>query len=225
MKVCKTCAGGCCRAFRVPITGFDTLRIMRTIDVDPYFFCGVEEVTGEKLQNWQDKDPIFIFTDSGEPKYYEIYLKSVESKYFEFHGKCIFLQEWDASELNSTDIEGVFGRCGIYDCRPIACRNYPAKLGEDGKPYMHDPYYEHTNPDNKRWQALPYGLCPRPVEKDDFEQGINEYIKNLLHFKYEMEFFTELSKKWNQNPDVSDKFIEFLEKEYCDRLPFITNIK
>ncbi|OGI01310.1 MAG: hypothetical protein A2Y25_00940 [Candidatus Melainabacteria bacterium GWF2_37_15] len=220
MKVCKTCNAGCCRAFRVPVTGFDILRIMRTIDIDPYFFCGVEEITGERLEKALGKDPLFLFTDRGEPKYFEIYLKSVEGKYFGFHGKCIFLQEWDAKELNSQEIDGIIGRCGIYDCRPLTCRTYPSKIDKDGKLYMFDPYYEHTDPENKRWQALPYGLCPRPIEQEDFRAGVNEYIKNLLHANYEMEFFIELSKKWNQNPDISDKFIEFLEKEYQDRLPF-----
>ena len=220
MKVCKTCAAGCCRAFRVPVTGFDILRIMRTIDIDPFFFCGVEEISGEKLEKILGKDPLFLFTDSGEPKYYEIYMKFIFSKYYEHSHKCIFLQEWDAKEYGSQELEGIIGRCGIYDCRPLTCRTYPSKIDKDQKLFMYDPYFEHTNPENKRWASLPYGLCPRPIEKEDFRFGVNEYIKNLLHANYEMEFFLELSEKWNKNPDISDKFIEFLEKEYEDRLPF-----
>ncbi|HSA07283.1 MAG TPA: YkgJ family cysteine cluster protein [Candidatus Gastranaerophilales bacterium] len=219
MKVCKACAGGCCRAFNVPITGFDILRIMRTIDIDPFFFCGVEEISGERLEKGLEKDPLFIFTDSGEPKYYEIYLKRVFSKCYEMSLKCIFLQEWDAKELGSQEVEGIIGRCGIYDCRPLACRNYPAKIDKENKLSMYNPYYEHTNPENKRWKSLPYGLCPRPVELDDFKAGVDEYIKNLVHGNHELEFFIELSKKWNETPDISDKFIEFLEKEYKYRLP------
>ncbi len=220
MKVCKSCAGGCCRAFNVPITGFDILRIMRTLDMDPFFFCGVAEISGEKLEKGLGKDPLFLFTDSGEAKYYEIFLKRVFSKYFETSYKCIFLQEWDAKEYGSAELEGIVGRCGIYDIRPLTCRNYPAKIDKDRKLYMYDPYYEHTNPENKRWSSLPYGLCQRPLKKEDFRAGVDEYIKNLVHADYELDFFLKLSEKWNKNPDVSDNFIELLEREYLDRLPF-----
>ena len=219
MKVCKTCAGGCCRAFRVPVTGFDILRICRTIDIDPYFFCGIEEITGERLEQRLGKDPLFLFTDKGEPRYFEIYMKFDESRYFKYHTKCMFLQEWDAKEYNSQEIEGIIARCGIYDCRPMACRTYPSKIDKDWKLSMANPYFEHTNPENERWKHLPYGLCPRPVEKEDFRCWENEYVKNLLHANYEAEFFVELSKKWNQNPDISDNFLAFLEIAYVDRLP------
>ena len=219
MRVCKTCAGGCCRAFNIPITGFDILRIMRTIDIDPFFFCGVKEITGERLEKDLGKNPQFLFTDSGEARYYEIFMKRTFSRYFEGTLKCIFLQEWDAKEYDSAELEGIIGRCGIYDCRPLACRNYPAKIDKDNKFFMYDPYFEHTNPENKRWQDLPYGLCPRPIKKEDFGFCVDEYIKNLAHGNYELEFFVKLSEKWNKNPDISDNFINFLEEGYKDRLP------
>ncbi len=218
MKVCKTCSGGCCRAFRVPITGFDILRIMRTIDIDPFFFCGVQEVKPEKLEKLLGKEPVFIFTDSGEPRYYEIFLKLILSKYYDLNHKCIFLHEWDAQEYGSAELEGIIGRCGIYDCRPLACRIYPSKLDDEGNLVMNNPYSEYTNPENKRWANLPYGLCPRPVQKEDYIHLTDEYIKNLTHQKFEMKFFLDLSKKWNENPDISDNFINFLEKNYSDRL-------
>ena len=220
MKVCKNCAGGCCRAFNIPITGFDILRIMKTIDIDPFFYCGIEEVIGENLEKSLGTVPLFLFTDNGEPGYYEIFMKRIMSKCYEGTPKCIFLQEWDAKKYNSVELEGIIGRCGIYDCRPLACRIYPSKIGKDGKLFMDNPYFEHTNPENKRWQDLPYGLCPRPIEKEDFSAGVDEYIKNLAHGDYELNFFVELSKKWNKNPDISDKFIDFLKEEYNDRLPF-----
>ncbi len=222
MKVCKACAGGCCRAFNIPISGYDILKVMRTIDIDPYFFCGVKEVTGENLEKALGKDPLFLFTDSGEPRYYEIFLKRISSRYFKNTHKCIFLQEWDAKEYDSQELEGIIGRCGIYDCRPLACRNYPAKIDKNKQLFMYDPYYEHTDPENECWkQRNPYGLCPRPIKKEDFRGGVNEYIKNLVHADYEFNFFMKVAGKWNQNPDISDKFVDFLAGEYQDRLPFI----
>jgi SMC interacting uncharacterized protein involved in chromosome segregation len=65
-------------------------------------------------------------------------------------------------------------------------------------------------------------LCPRPLDKKDYHQWINEYITNSLLFDYENHYFIDLSEKWNKNPDISDNFITFLKKEYEDRLPFRT---
>lgn len=224
MLICKQCEAGCCRKFSAPVTGFDILRIWRTLEIDPFAFCEIEERTKEQLEKEIEKEPLFIFTDSGTLKYYQIYLKrTFSSKYFPNNRKCIFLQEWDMDELNSEELKGIVGRCGIYDCRPLKCRIYPAKFADDGKMYMYDPYYASIHPSEVNvWKNLPYSSCPRPKEREDYEKFVDQFIRDIAHEKYEMEFFLDLSKKWNENPDISDKFIEFLEREYRDRLPLKT---
>ncbi|HSA06921.1 MAG TPA: YkgJ family cysteine cluster protein [Candidatus Gastranaerophilales bacterium] len=219
MEFCSYCHGGCCRALNVEVVGYDILKIHKTLGIDPFLFLTVVPVEGEKLKENFGKNPLFKFTDLNPEKYYKLILQSKSTQIFgDYSSKCIFLMEWDSKKLGAKTSEPVVARCGIYHCRPYTCRTFPAKLNEDLLPVMQDPHSGIKSLNEEYWQKPGYKLCPKPVEENDYINFSDQYFKDLYAQHCETEYFLKVSQKWNQNPDISDNFITFIEKEYSNRL-------
>lgn len=102
---CATC-GACCHAYYVPVSGFDTWRISRSLGIDPSDF-----VVAYSQQPGADFG--FQLTDGGDT--YELALEKQGP--FELGQPCIFLDR----------LPGGLNRCRIYAERPAVCRSYPMK--------------------------------------------------------------------------------------------------
>ncbi|HSA06069.1 MAG TPA: YkgJ family cysteine cluster protein [Candidatus Gastranaerophilales bacterium] len=215
MELCKTCHGGCCRRYNIDIWGSDIIRICETLKVDINFFTDVIPVSEENAKILMGKEAVFIFTDTGKQQHYRLILKSNESKFYPGASKCMFLQEWSADLLKSEELSGIIGRCGIYSCRPIACRAYPAKYDYQEKDVIiRDPFLvlekEHkTASDNSA-----YKICARALTSDDYNNFKESYFADAITYYHEKEFFIKTAEKWNKNPDVSDNFYKFILNEY-----------
>lgn len=236
MDLCDNCHGGCCRRYKITLFGSDIIRICENLKVDMFFFIDVAKVSIDIAKQVEDVKPLFIFTDAGEDIYFEIFLKFnyESSKHYsqnlnldyelnkEFSGtlKCMFLQEWNAQEQQSKELSGIVGRCGIYDIRPLACRSFPAGL-YGGKVQIKDPHTILEKEDRKPSNHGAYALCERELEYKDFMMDEQSMFENVVLNNQEMKFYIQLAKKWNANPDVSDKFYEFLKKEYSNRIEHI----
>ncbi len=219
MELCSNCNGSCCRAPNVEVTGYDILQIYKTLAIDPFLFLIVLPVEGQKLKDSRGKTPLFKFTDLDPEKYYKIILRSVPTAIFpENSSKCIFLLEWDPEKFGLEAPDGIIGRCGIYTIRPYTCRTFPTRLNDDLEPLMQDPYTMVRKSTDEHWQKPPYRLCPGPVDEKDYINFSEQYYKDLYAMHTETLFFLKIAEKWNQNPDVSDNFIGFIEKEYKNRL-------
>lgn len=217
MELCKNCNAGCCRRYLRPIWGSDIIRICETLNVDMFFFITV--IKEEKGKELRGKEPVFYFTDAGEEMYFSIWLKSNLSRFYPEVTKCMFLQEWSAEAQQSEELTGVIGRCGIYDIRPINCRVWPAEYSaKDDKVLIKDPYTDLEHKPDKATDSEGYSLCPKPLTKEDYSRFEEQYYKDALINHHEWQFFIKVSEKWNQNPDVSDKFYDFLKQEYSNRL-------
>jgi len=164
---------------------------------------------------------LFIFTDSGEKQHFSLVLKFNESKFYPRTSKCIFLQEWSAEALGSEELTGIVGRCGIYSCRPVSCRAYPAKYDEEKKEIIiKDPYLALEKEHKMTTDSSACKLCPQALTEADYKPFMESYAANSVLNKYEKDFFMNLAEKWNKNPDVSDNFYDFLVKEYNDRIEY-----
>jgi Fe-S-cluster containining protein len=222
MEVCTICHGGCCRRYNPEIAGIDILRISKTLKVDANFFVSAVPINDERLNEYLGKHPLFIFTDSGQEIYYRLCMKPIESVCYPGTSKCVFLLEWRAEYLGSETLKGVIGRCGIYSIRPQNCRSYPAKyLPDKIETVIRDPYLlmekEHSLPED----TPAYRLCPRTLTEKDFTPYSDSLANDAAVNEYERDFFRKLSDKWNKNPDISDRFYLFLEKEYSNRITHI----
>jgi hypothetical protein len=103
-------------------------------------------------------------------------------------------------------------RCGIYHQRPAACRAFPTKLNETGELAI-----IHPVPERGRGGTDPaYELCPREWEPADLDPIGT--VQDLVVAKYEMQFFSQLSKIWNRAPRDWELFPEFLHAVYAGRV-------
>jgi len=219
MEFCSQCHGGCCRALNVEVTGDDILRIYKTLELDPFLFLTVVPVEGQKLEECKGKTPLFKFTDLDSEKYYKLILQCQPTTIFGTNSsKCFFLMEWDPQRFGLTEPEGIVARCGIYTIRPYTCRTFPTKLNEDMIPIMQDPHTGLKKQTDEYWDNPAYKQCPKPVEEKDYIRYSDQYFKDLYAHQHEIEYFVKVAAKWNENPDVSDNLIAFLEKEYANRL-------
>ncbi len=218
MRICDSCHGGCCRKYNPDITGIDMLKIAQSMKLDINFFATAIPVDDEYLRLALGKKPLFIFTDSKKEQYYRFSLKMEESILFPGTYKCIFINETDAKGLGSKLYDNIISRCSIYHVRPLTCKTFPAQINpQTGQAVIFDPYKISSEEDNPA-----YRLCPGPVKMEDYKEFQEQMVKDLVAYDYEMLFFLKLAEKWNKNPDLSDYFIDFMEKEYKNRVEHIT---
>lgn len=216
MLICSSCQAGCCRRFNVPLTGYDILKIRKTLNLEYLEYAQIIIVDNEYVKKDSKSVSVFKFTNLGAAKYYTFYLRSIKSKYLPDSHKCMFLQEWDGEDFAMPDFEGVKARCGIYDVRPLVCTIYPAKLHKNELiGITSDPGKRLDKPDNAA-----YNLCPRDLNKLDLLDNSDEIIKNLVLYKYEMNYFKFLAETWNQGNGDFGEFFTFLEAAYENRVLF-----
>jgi hypothetical protein len=104
------------------------------------------------------------------------------------------------------------GRCGIYGARPSACRVFPTKFNDSG-----DLAVLYDVPNRVRPGLDPvYNLCPRQWEKSDIDPV--QSIQDLVVAKYEIAFFAQLARVWNQTPRPWKVFPDFLHLVYANRI-------
>lgn len=206
MGICEGCHAGCCRSFAIPVTGADILRIERDLGLDFWqFICRWADPQGSIAQNYA---PHFYFDDEPETPF-AICLIQRESTLFPGTTSCQFLHEDPPNELHPLGV----GSCSIYGQRPAACRVFPTKfhptdnLVQIGKV-----------PDRGRELSLNpmYQLCSRPWTAQDVDplQGPQE----LVVAKYEMDFFHQIARQWNQHLLSWEVFPEFLRLVYSGRV-------
>ena len=206
MSPCESCHAGCCRAFAVPVTGADILRIERQLQLGfGDFVCRWADPDGNIARNYA---PQFHFADEPETPFV-ICLRHTASEFFPRTTKCRFLLEGEP------DAENPLGqaRCGIHAARPGACRVFPTKLNETGELAVIYDVPENGRPAEP---AATYSLCPRPWEPTDIDTLTG--IQDLVVARYEMGFFKQLANLWNRKPREWSLFPEFLRLVYESRV-------
>jgi Fe-S-cluster containining protein len=136
---CATC-GVCCRAYYVPISGFDLWRISRTRGIEPAdFVVAYPQRAGGEFG--------FQLSDGGE--LYELALEKQGA--FQIGQPCVFLESLD---------DGCASRCGIYADRPAVCRAYPMVATDDNEVITLRPRalcppgaWPDQEPQQPRWRA------------------------------------------------------------------------
>ena len=198
MGLCGTCHGGCCRAFAVPISGSDILRIMTRPQTTFWdVACRWEDAEGKIAGNLA---PHFHFSDEPETPFVICLLRS-PSQQFPGTECCKFLQELPASS------EAPLGRseCGIYHERPGACRIFPATLDDDERITFRDTGCSAATPPALR-------LCPRPWQMSD--SNPLQILQDLRSAGQEMRLFHEFAAAWNRRPQEWLLFPSILEQVY-----------
>ena len=107
---CDGCHGRCCAEHRVPIDGFELVRLWRAVG-----------------GAWRDlvdlecrRTPLFFgFRLDAGAEHWSLYLRRRDD------GACRLLVGPVGAQ-----------RCGVYAARPGACRSYPAALDDDGRPFV-----------------------------------------------------------------------------------------
>ncbi len=214
--ICSKCNGGCCRRFPIDISGYDIIKISKTLMIDYPYFIDVIVVAEEELEKVQNNNiAIFKFTDDNCNDYYRFCLKKIDSKIFPGVLKCVFLQEWNDNLLKPPGGKNsITARCGIYECRPLTCANFPVKFDLSGNfLYITNPYK-----DAKKIGHPGLELCPRDVKNEDFRPFADSIIKSLTLYHYEEKFFKDLSEYWNSEPKPYSEFYQFIEKVYNNRV-------
>ena len=205
MPPCESCHAGCCRSFAVPLTGADIITIERRLGLSFWdFVCRWADPTGQIAHGLV---PHFFFPDTPETPYVICLLHS-DSVFLPGTTKCRFLIEGppdDAHPLGQA-------RCGIYGSRPSACRVFPTKFNPTA-----DLVLLCNIPKTGRSEAHPaYDLCPREWELSDVDPV--QSVQDLVITKYEIAFFTEIARSWNQSPRPWNVFPEFLHIVYSHRV-------
>lgn len=213
MQVCSSCHAGCCRKFNVHLTGYDILKLKKNLDIDYICFSQIHPVKKEYVEKYSKQVALFKFTNFSEDEYYTFYLRRIKSNYMTDSYKCMFLQEWDGKDFLLPNFSGITARCGIYDNKPFACAIYPAKLHEDGLTGL------AGNPPGANESSNPaYNLCHRPLTDEDLADYSGNTIRNLVIYKYEMDYFRSLAEVWNKSPRDFAQFFAFLEIAYKNRI-------
>ncbi len=206
MNPCHGCHAGCCRAFAVPITGADVLRIERRLGLNFWDFAC----------RWEDRDdsishgvvPHFYFEDApGVP--FVISLLHVDSAVFPGTTKCRFLTEQPRTPEHPLGT----AHCSIHGQHPMACRVFPTRLSDSGQlAVLYDvPERSHRQPDNDA-----YKLCPRPWDPDDVDPV--DGVENLVVMNFELQFFHQVATAWNRSPQSWLVFPDFLRMIYENRV-------
>jgi Fe-S-cluster containining protein len=205
MAPCDSCHAGCCRSFAVPVSGADIIAIERRFGLSFWdFVCRWADPTGRIAHDYA---PHFFFPDAPETPFV-ICLSHQSSVFLPGTTKCRFLMECPPDEQHPLGQ----GRCGIYSSRPFACRVFPTRFNDTG-----DLAVIYDVPERVRPGVDPvYRLCPRQWEKSDVDPI--ESIQNLVVAKYEIAFFAQLARIWNQSPRRWEVFPDFLHLVYSNRI-------
>lgn len=205
MSVCAGCHAGCCRSFAVPVTGADILRIERDSELSFWdFVCRWADPQGTIAQKYA---PHFHFADEPETPFV-ICLRQTESVFFPRTSKCRFLREGAPSP------EQPLGeaRCGVYGCRPAACRVFPTKFSRSGQLAV----LTDVPCRGRSGEEPLYSLCPRPWEPRDVDPVAA--LQDLVVARFEMNFFHQLADGWNRRPGQWEVFPDFLRLIYSRRV-------
>jgi len=205
MSVCEGCHSGCCRAFAVPLTGADILRIVNQKGLSFWdFACRWPDPDGIVSRNHA---PQVYFDDKpGEP--FVICLKHDPSDLFPRSTRCHFLVEDPADPAHPLGT----AHCGIYNERPSACRVFPTRLSSQG-----DLAIIYDAPTNGRGNTEPaYQLCPRPWTTADVDPV--QQVQDLVVLRFEIEFYQKLTTAWNAEPGDWHSFPDFLIEVYQKRV-------
>lgn len=221
MKLCSTCNAGCCRRYRIALTGYDILKIKNNVKLDYDSFITLIKIDDdERIEYHRKNAALFKFTNDGCTDYYMFSLKMEDSKLFYGAEKCIFLQEWAGENFDEKTAEGLISRCGIYGARPNTCAAYPAKFDKSG---FIGVYFDPTNKTDEKSSS--YNLCSRTLVEGDLEGSKEEMIDILVNKQYELDFFKMIAFHWNNSPKSQGEFLDFIEEIYQNRLSSESELK
>jgi len=203
MSQCATCHGGCCRAFAVPVSGADILRITSGVGLSFWdVACRWEDPHAEITRG---SAPRFHFADSPQIPY-AICLLHEASRSFPGTTKCRFLRERETSDEHPLPT----AECSIYGHRPGTCRSFPAALnGQGGLRIIDVPEY------GRRDRREAYRLCPQEWHPADFDE--QDMLGDLNATVAEMQFFALVAEIWNRHPQAWEIFPDFLQLVYEER--------
>jgi Fe-S-cluster containining protein len=202
---CENCHAGCCRAFAVPLTGADILRIERGLNLTFWdFACRWADPEGQIARQHA---PHFFFDDEPDTPFV-ISLMHRVSENFPQTTCCRFLLE------GTPDADHPLGRsrCGIHNLRPATCRVFPTKFNATGELAV---IQDIPRPTRDGGESV-YDLCSRQWEPADLDPV--EPLHDLIVARYEMQFFHRLADQWNQSPRPWAVFPDFLRMVYSQRL-------
>lgn len=217
MKICSECHAGCCRKFHINLTGYDILSIKKTLDLDYPFFLQINQVENDVIEKRSKRNALFKFSDLDSEKYYTFHLRRVKSKYYKDSERCLFLTEWNNTDIQLPYSEKVYARCGIYNSRPLTCAVFPTELHPDGM----IGYTSDVNCYTEKSDNPAYNLCPRALNEKDLESATGNMIQTLVVRKYELEYFKSVAKIWNSTPGTYARFFDFLEMAYKNRILYV----
>lgn len=212
---CDTCHAGCCRAFAVPVSGADILRLVRETGRSPWdFVCRWADPEGRIAGQFA---PTFHFDDEPATPFV-VCLRMDESKMFPGTRKCVFLSEEVTSEPASSSLLPVLENhpprawCSVHKDRPGTCRAFPLTLSPDL-----DFAVLNQVPANGRGDGqAAYDLCPRAWTTDEIDPL--DQMADLVVARYEMQYFQSLARSWNRKPGPWSLFPEFLKLVYATRV-------
>ncbi len=205
MSPCDSCHSGCCRAFAIPVTGADIIRIERGLKLGFWdFVCRWADPDGTIARN---NAPHFFFEDEPNTPFV-ICTTHAPSAFHEGSTKCRFLMECTPDEENPIGAS----RCGIYNHRPSSCHAFPMKLDDSGELTILYQVPKHGREDKNPL----YDLCPREWEIEDIDPIEAPQQLSMAH--YEINFFNQVAQIWNRNPREWEVFPEFLHIVYNNRV-------
>jgi len=205
MGLCAGCHGGCCRAFAVPISGADILRLEEGVGVQFWqFVCRWADPAGRIAGSIA---PHFRFADEPDTPF-AICLLQTASTQFPQATKCLFLEEFPATAESPRGT----ARCAVYEHRPSACRAFPLRL--DAASMLGVIYDVLAN--GRAGNDPAYQLCPRPWTPEDVDPV--QSVQDLVISRYEMLFFHTVARIWNQRCGPWELFPEFLREVYRNRV-------
>ncbi len=183
---CTGCHSGCCRAFIVPLTGYDMIRIMTNLELPFWeFVCRYADESGEIAKGIA---PHFHFDDDPETPF-TIGLLQDASTHFPETQKCQFLKEHEKNDEHPLGV----ANCSIYEDRPMACRLFPARLDEQNEiGIVNIPKFGRagSNP--------AYQLCPRDWTTEDIDAEVAR--RDIGNTATEMQQMHLLAERWNASP-------------------------
>ena len=199
---CDTCHAGCCRAFVVPLTGSDVLRLERT-GLDFWDFAvRWSDPNGEIARRHA---PHLFFADTGEEPFV-LGLMQSESETLPGSTRCRFLRE----SRPTADAPLGQAACSLYGSRPATCRVYPMRFESDRELVQ----LEMVPPHGRSGDDHPaYTLCPRPWSVDDVDAV--EMPATIAAAEHEMRLFHKIVAVWNRRPGEWTAFPDFLRQVYA----------
>lgn len=206
MSPCHGCHAGCCRAFAVPVTGADVVRMERELARDFWSF----------VCRWEDHDgaisagvvPQLFFDDTPNVPYVLCLLHEASGN-FPKTTKCSFLREQPRSAESPLGTAA----CSIYESRPLSCRIFPTRLSDSGSLAVLYDVPANGRPSDP---SPAFDLCQRSWSVDEVDPVAA--VQNLVVMKFELQFFGQVAALWNRAPGRWQDFPEFLRLVYDGRV-------